>query len=100
MPIILARKDARTALLSWRFRLARIAHRQPRHARARAQPWRFGAVDYAAAVRSVSSLGQPLKGKTVDALWDPSLATVMQQHRISIAEEALADSLLQDLDNR
>jgi uncharacterized protein (TIGR02679 family) len=65
-----------------------------------AQPWRFGAADYVASVSAVSSLGQPLTGKAVDALWDSSLATVMQQHRISIAEEALADSLLQDLDNR
>jgi uncharacterized protein (TIGR02679 family) len=65
-----------------------------------AQPWRFGAADYAAAVRSVSSLGQPLKGKAVDASWDASLVTVMQQYRISIAEEALSSSLLQDLKNR
>lgn len=48
-----------------------------------AQPWRFCAADYAAAVRSVSSLGQPLTGKAVDALWDASLVTAMQQHRIS-----------------
>jgi uncharacterized protein (TIGR02679 family) len=65
-----------------------------------ARPWHFGASDYTAAVRSASSLGQPLTGQAVDASWDASLMTAMQHHRISIAEEALADSLLQDLGNR
>lgn len=65
-----------------------------------AQQWRFTAADYADAVRSASSLGQVLTGKVVDALWDESLVTVMQQHRVSIAEEALVASLLPDLDDR
>jgi uncharacterized protein (TIGR02679 family) len=62
-----------------------------------AAPWRFGAVDYIAALDGASGLGQPLTGKAVRALWDEGLTTAMQQHRVSIAEEALAASLLQDL---
>jgi uncharacterized protein (TIGR02679 family) len=65
-----------------------------------AQPWRFSADDYAAAVRAAPGLGQALMGTAVDAIWDDRLTKVMQQHRISIAEEALAASLLQDLGNR
>jgi uncharacterized protein (TIGR02679 family) len=66
----------------------------------RAQAWRFGAADYSAAVRSTSSPGQPLTGMPVEALWDAALTTLMREHRISIDEEALAASLLQDLGNR
>jgi uncharacterized protein (TIGR02679 family) len=62
-----------------------------------AQPWRFGADDYAAAIRSASGLGQALTGQAVDAMWDKELAKVMQQRRISIAEEAVAALLLPDL---
>jgi uncharacterized protein (TIGR02679 family) len=62
-----------------------------------AAPWRFGAADYMAALDGASDLGQPLTGKPVRALWDEGLTTAMQQHRVSIAEEALAVSLLQDL---
>jgi uncharacterized protein (TIGR02679 family) len=65
-----------------------------------ARPWRFGAADYLAAVQMASGLGQPLAGNAVEALWDATLATTMQEHRISVAEEALAVSLLQDLDDR
>jgi uncharacterized protein (TIGR02679 family) len=62
-----------------------------------AQPWRFGAADYEAAVEAASGLGQALTGKAASALWDEGLMTAMQQHRLSIAEEALAPSLLKDL---
>jgi uncharacterized protein (TIGR02679 family) len=65
-----------------------------------AQPWRFGADDYAAAIRTASGLGQALTGQAVDAMRDEELAKVMQRHRISIAKEATAASLLQDLGNR
>lgn len=65
-----------------------------------ARPWRFSADDYAAAVHTVSGLGQTLTGKTVDALWDKALTVLMQKHRLSIPEEALAASLLRDLDTR
>jgi uncharacterized protein (TIGR02679 family) len=62
-----------------------------------AQPWRFGASDYEAAVEGASSLGQALTGKAARAFWDEGLMTDMQQHELSIAEEALAASLLKDL---
>jgi uncharacterized protein (TIGR02679 family) len=65
-----------------------------------AQSWRFGAADYVAAVRTAPSAGQILLGKAVDASWDEALTAAMQQHRICIAEEALAASLLQDLGDR
>ena len=62
-----------------------------------AQPWRFCADDYEAALRAAPAIAQPLAGKAVDAVWDPALTTVMQHHQISIAEEGLAASLLADL---
>lgn len=65
-----------------------------------AKPWRFGAVDYLAAVRAVPSLTHPLGGKAVEASWDGALTLAMGEHRIAIAEEALAASLLDDLHHR
>ena len=62
-----------------------------------AQSWRFGAVDYEAAVDGATGLGQTLTGTAVRALWDDELMAAMQRHRLSIAEEALAGSLLGDL---
>ncbi len=62
-----------------------------------ARPWRFGATDYAEAVRAGSSLKQPLPGRAIDAAWDKALSVVMQQYRVVVAEEALAASLLPDL---
>jgi uncharacterized protein (TIGR02679 family) len=62
-----------------------------------AEPWRFGAADYAAAAARISLFGPPLQGKTVAAHWDGQLTTAMEQHRVAIPEEFLADSLLQDL---
>jgi uncharacterized protein (TIGR02679 family) len=65
-----------------------------------AQPWRFGAADYEAAVEGASGPGRALTGKAASALWDQGLTTAMQQHRLSIAEEALAASLLKDIKAR
>jgi uncharacterized protein (TIGR02679 family) len=62
-----------------------------------AQSWRFGEVDYKADVEGASGLGQALTEKAARVLWDEGLMTAMQQHRLSIAEEALAASLLKDL---
>jgi uncharacterized protein (TIGR02679 family) len=62
-----------------------------------AEPWRFGAADYLAAIGSVASREATLSGNAVIALWDEALTTVMQQHGIPIAEEAIAAALLQDL---
>ncbi|RWI23615.1 DUF2399 domain-containing protein [Mesorhizobium sp.] len=41
-----------------------------------------------------------LGGKVAEASWDVTLAAAMRHHRVAIAEEALAASLLPDLDNR
>jgi uncharacterized protein (TIGR02679 family) len=65
-----------------------------------AKPWRFGTADYLAAVRTAPSPTHSLGGKAVEASWDEKLAPAMREYSIAIAEEALADSLLQDLDNR
>ena len=65
-----------------------------------AQPWRFGAVDYAAAVEVAPRPGHRLKGTEVPASWDRDLTSVMREHQLAIAEEAVAASLLQDLDGR
>lgn len=72
----------------------RVMREQP------AQPWRFGASDYIAAVRVAPGPGRPLEGTAVEASWDEALTAAMRQHRVAIAEEALAASLLQDLDDR
>jgi uncharacterized protein (TIGR02679 family) len=65
-----------------------------------AQPWRFNGADYEAAVQPVSGSGRTLTGRVIDALWDTTLSIAMQQRGISVAEEAVAACLLQDLDNR
>jgi uncharacterized protein (TIGR02679 family) len=65
-----------------------------------ATPWRFGAADYIAAVRTAPSLAHPLGEKGAEASWDGALALVMREHRVAIAEEALAASLLQDLNDQ
>jgi len=64
-----------------------------------ARPWRFGAADYEAAVQSIASREPTLPENPVVALWDEALTAMMQQHRISIAEEALAATLLPDLES-
>jgi uncharacterized protein (TIGR02679 family) len=65
-----------------------------------AQPWRFGAPDYAAAVQAAPRPGHRLTGAEVIAAWDETLSPAMQTHQLAIAEEAVAASLLQDLDAR
>lgn len=65
-----------------------------------AQPWRFGAADYLAAVRTAPSPTHSLAGNPVEASWDGALTLAMRERRVAIAEEAVAASLLQDLDDR
>jgi uncharacterized protein (TIGR02679 family) len=65
-----------------------------------AEPWRFGAIDYLAAVRAAPSIAHPLGGQVVEASWDAALTLAMREHGVAIAEEAVATSLLQDLDDR
>ena len=62
-----------------------------------AQPWRFNASDYEDAAAGASGMGQSLTGPAVRAMWDDALMAAMQRHCLSIAEEALAASLLKDL---
>jgi uncharacterized protein (TIGR02679 family) len=61
-----------------------------------AQSWRFDAADYESAIEGTSELGQ-LSGKAVRASWDERLTTAMELHGLSIDEEAVAASLLEDL---
>jgi uncharacterized protein (TIGR02679 family) len=74
----------------------RIAHHVIREYAAR--PWRFGASDYAAAVQAAARPGLILEGSPVVPSWDEELGTLMQAHQLSIAEESVAELLLQDLD--
>lgn len=65
-----------------------------------AEPWRFGAADYLTAIRTTRNLARSLGGKAVEASWDEALTASMREHRVAIAEEALAASLLEDLENQ
>jgi len=56
-----------------------------------ARPWRFGAQDYA--VRS----GRALEGLAVAAQWDAQLAPAMVSAGFALDEEAVVDSLIEDL---
>ena len=64
-----------------------------------ALPWHFAAADYLAAVRTAPRPGRLLEGPQAEALWDAELAAVMQGHRLAIAEESVAQTLLRDLDS-
>lgn len=61
------------------------------------EPWRFGGEDYLAAIPTAPVPGSALKGASVAACWDPTLAPLMRQHGTAIPEEALADTMLLDL---
>ena len=62
-----------------------------------ASPWRFGAADYEAALRTAPLPGRPLHTDAVEASWDNALAAAMQTALRAIDEEMVADALLQDL---
>lgn len=65
-----------------------------------AQPWRLGAADYLAAVQRAPRERPSLPGKPVAASWDAALTAAMERWGVPVAEEALADELLADLDCR
>lgn len=65
-----------------------------------ALPWRLGAADYLAAIATPQAHQGSLHGTPVAAAWDESLTTAMERHQISIAEESVTDSLLDDLEER
>jgi uncharacterized protein (TIGR02679 family) len=56
-------------------------------------PWRMSATDYLAAPK-----GKPIADtSTLSSPWDPALSDAMRQHKHAIHEEAIVESLLQDL---
>lgn len=59
-----------------------------------AQPWRFGADDYRAADLT---RGLALQGDPQSADWDPQLGPEMARQGRAVHEEALVESLLEDL---
>ncbi len=63
-----------------------------------ARPWRFGATDYIAAVATAARSGRRLEGAEVQANWDVKLSPAMRQQELAIAEEAITDVLMQDLE--
>lgn len=57
-------------------------------------PWRMSAADYLAAPK-----GKPIAADApLDSPWDPALAEAMRHERRAVHEEAVADTLLADLD--
>jgi len=73
----------------------RIANHLLREAGATA--WRMGAADYDAAASTARTARHALAGTEAEAAWDAQLAPAMRRHGLAIAEEAVADSLLDDL---
>ena len=65
-----------------------------------ATPWRYAAADYVAAAIDAPHTTRDLPDSAVIACWDAALAPAMRQHGLAIAEEALAASLLPDLQGR
>ncbi|WP_313177410.1 TIGR02679 family protein [Massilia sp.] len=65
-----------------------------------AAPWRFGVADYLAALDNNRDATRPLTGSEVAARWEGALTEAMQVHGRAIDEEALAASLMPDLDMR
>lgn len=62
-----------------------------------ARPWRPATSDYEAAVQSAPHARRDLAETDITAAWDRLLATAMCRHGLSIAEEAVADGLIEDL---
>ncbi len=64
-----------------------------------ATPWRMGADDYVAGVRSIPPKERDLPESEVGAAWDESLAVKMRSYGLAIEEEAIAATLMEDLGN-
>lgn len=62
-----------------------------------AEPWRLASGDYEAAARTAPHARRNLPETGVAATWDSQLAPAMSHHGLAIAEEALADTLIDDL---
>jgi uncharacterized protein (TIGR02679 family) len=64
-----------------------------------AQPWRYGATDYEIVAANALQSNRGLVGKSVAADWDMGLTAAMRRYGRSVAEEAVVDTLLADLEN-
>lgn len=63
-----------------------------------ARPWQLRSGDYEAAAKGAPQRRRDLDDRpAVAAIWDETLAPAMARHGVSIAEEAVAASLLDDL---
>ncbi len=62
-----------------------------------AAPWRMGTSDYVEAVGSIPSKRRDLSESHVAAAWDKFLADQMRHHGLAVDEEAVAASLMDDL---
>lgn len=63
----------------------------------RAFPWRFSAFEYRTAIGQAPSRPRDLGAIRVEALWDAELAAAMDEYGLVLAEEAVAEHLLDDL---
>ncbi len=61
------------------------------------EPWCMGTADYEAAALTTSGSDLAMTGPEATPLWDAGLAHAMRKHGRAIAEEALADQLLDHL---
>lgn len=62
-----------------------------------AQPWRLRTVDYETAASTAPHAKRNLEDTTVTASWDEALVPAMLRRGFAIAEEAVAETLLEDL---
>jgi uncharacterized protein (TIGR02679 family) len=60
-----------------------------------AVPWRMGVSDYLAALDHQPT--GPGVGRVTDAPWDARLAAQMREHNVTVSEERVADSLIDEL---
>jgi uncharacterized protein (TIGR02679 family) len=65
-------------------------------ARTSASPWRMTEQDYRAGAARVLGAG-PQPGRLTPAPWDPDLTRAMEELRVTVMEEVVADLLLDDL---
>ncbi len=64
----------------------------------RARPWRYGVEDYLAAVdRTAAGQRHALHSDMLEACWDAGLGAAMRGSGTAIAEEAVVETLLEDL---
>ena len=62
-----------------------------------ARPWRFGAADYRAALAQAAPVRADLSGAPVAARWDAELTAAMAEAGLALPEEALFETLRDDL---